>query len=343
MTFMHSIKQVLNKLRGNDMAGKIRWGVISTARIGTVRVIPAIQKSNNGRVVAISSRDQARAQKAADELGIEKTYGSYEELINDPDIDAIYNPLPNSEHAEWSIKCAEAGKPTLCEKPLAKDVDEAQRMVDTFKERGVLFAEAFMYRFHPKTQKVKEMIDAGAIGKLHLISAEFTFPIGDESNIRLNQELAGGSVMDVGCYCINAMRFMTGEEPGTVKGVAQFGAVTGVDEWLAGTLQFPSGVVGHFDSSLRSQFSNTYDIRGSEGRIVLEAGFVSGPNEAATIRHWRGSDYKEIVIPAINHYTLMAEDFADALITNRPPRFDPQDGVENMRVIDRLLASAREA
>lgn len=323
------------------MADKIRWGVISTARIGTVRVLPAIQQSSNGEVVAISSRNLARAQEAADQLGIPTAYGSYQELIDDPNIDAIYNPLPNSQHAEWSIKCAEAGKPTLCEKPLASDADEAKQMVDAFKERGVPFAEAFMYRFHPKTQKVKEMIDGGAIGKMQLIKAAFTFPVANEGNIRLSKELAGGSVMDVGCYCINMMRYMTGEEPETVRSLAQFGAETGVDEWLSGILQFPSGVIGHFDSSLRSHASNIYDIRGSEGRILLDLGFVSGPEEAVTIRHWQGSEYNEIVIPGVNHYTLMAEDFADALINGRPPRFHGQDGVENMRVIDRLLADAR--
>src|SRR5690606_14602577 len=152
--------------------------------------------------------------------------------------------------AEWSIKCAEAGKPTLCEKPLASDAAEAQTMVDAFAERNILFAEAFMYRFHPQTQKVKALVDSGAIGTITVLNAAFDFAIGNEANIRLSQPLAGGSLMDVGCYCINVMRLMTGEEPVAGHAVARIGERTKVDETLTAVLDFPSGAVGHFDSSL---------------------------------------------------------------------------------------------
>lgn len=323
------------------MTSKIRWGILSTAGIGKRRVIPAMKLTNNGEVTAVASRDLARAQAFAAELGIPKAYGSYEELIADPDIDAIYNPLPNSQHAKWSILCAEAGKPVLCEKPLASFATEAQKMVDAFTSRGVLFAEGFMYRFHPQAVKVKELVDSGAIGTFNTISATFCFKIADEANIRLSKELSGGSLMDVGCYCINVMRFMTGEEPVAAKAIADFGARTGVDERLVGLLQFPSGVMGHFDCGLRQQWTHTYELRGTEGRIQVEKGFTVQPNETPIIRLWRGDQYEEITMPAVNHYTLMAEDFADALLNKRPPRFSGQDGVANMKVIDMLLQDAR--
>lgn len=323
------------------MTDKIRWGILSTANIGRNRVIPAMQKASNGVVAAVASRDLNRAQQFADDLNIPTAYGSYEELIADPNIDAIYNPLPNSEHAEWSIRCAEAGKATLCEKPLASDAAEAQKMVDAFEQRGVLFAEAFMYRFHPQTQQVKAMIDSGAVGQVKVIRSSFTFVAQDENNIRLNASLAGGAVMDIGCYCINVMRFMTGEEPSGAKAFAQFGERSGVDEVMSGVLEFPSGVQGHFDCSLRVDFTNMYEIGGTEGTILVETGFVMPWDAPTIIRHWRGDEYSEIRVEPANHYTLMAEDFADALLNNRPPKFAPQDAVNNMRVIDQLYASAR--
>lgn len=326
------------------MNEQIRWGVLSTANIGRRRVIPAMQRSRNGRVVAVASRSIEKARAFADELGIPTAYGSYEDLLADPNVDAIYNPLPNSLHAAWSIRCAEAGKPTLCEKPLASNAAEAQTMVDAFAARGLLLAEAFMYRFHPQTQRVKEMVESGAVGDLKVVSATFSFFMDDErarTDVRLSRELAGGSLMDVGCYCLNVMRLMTGQEPEDARA---FGLdwPSGVDETLSGVLRFPSGVLGHFDSSLRAQFKHSYEIRGTAGRIVVEQGFVMPPDAPTVIRHWRGDRYEEIEVPPANSYTLMAEDFADALLNNRPPRFSPEDSVRNMAVIDRLLASARE-
>jgi xylose dehydrogenase (NAD/NADP) len=317
----------------------IRWGILSTANIGKSRVIPAIQVSSNGRVTAVASRSLEKARAFADELGIPTAFGSYEELIASPDVDAIYIPVPNSEHAAWSIRCAEAGKPTLCEKPLARSAAEAQRMVDAFSKRGVLFAEAFMYRFHPQTQRVKQMIDEGAVGDVRAMQAAFTFPLREEANIRLSKPLAGGSLMDVGCYCINVMRFLLGSEPFEAHALSRVGVESGVDESLTGILAFPGGVLGHFDSSLRSYFNHTYEVRGSRGRITVEQGFVMPKDAETVIRWWHDDKYEEIRIPPANSYTLMAEDFASALMDSRPPRFAPQDAVANMRTIDLLNAA----
>lgn len=317
----------------------IRWGILSTANIGKHRVIPAIQASANGRVTAVASRSLEKARAFADELGIPTAYGSYEELIAAPDVDAIYIPVPNSEHAAWAIRCAEAGKPTLCEKPLARNAAEAQRMVDAFAQRGVLFAEAFMYRFHPQTQRVKQLLDDGAVGDVRVVSASFTFSVREESDIRLSRPLAGGSLMDVGCYCINVMRFLLGSEPDEVHALARVGAQSGVDETFSGVLAFPGGALGHFDSSLRTQFTHTYEVRGSRGRILVDQAFVMPQDAETVIRWWHDEQYEEIRIAPANSYTLMAEDFAGALLEGRPPRFAPQDAVANMRVIDLLNAA----
>ena len=322
------------------MTDKVRWGVLSTARIGR-RVIPAIQASQNGEVAAVASRSLERAQAWADLHKIPRAYGSYEALFEDEGIDAIYNPLPNSMHAEWSIKCAEAGIPTLSEKPFASDAPEAQSIVDAFEKQGVLLAEAFMYRFHPQHAKAQEILAAGGIGELQIINSSFTFPITDEANIRLSKALAGGALMDVGCYCVNLMRFMTGEEPERVSAAARIGERSGVDETLVGALEFPSGVIGHFDCGLRSFGQHTYTLKGSEGMIVVPQSFVIDKAVAGVVRHWQGDNYSEHVIPAVDQYQLMVEDFADALLKGRPPRFAPADAVSNMVVVDQLLADAR--
>jgi predicted dehydrogenase len=321
------------------MADSIRWGILSTANIGKNRVIPAMQKTGNGRVVAVASRTLDKARAFADELGIPTAYGSYEELIASPEVDAIYNPLPNSEHAVWSIRAAQAGKPMLCEKPLASNAAEAQTMVDAFAERGVLFAEAFMYRFHPQTQRVKQMLGEGAVGDIRAVQATFTFPIRSEDDIRLSKPLAGGSLMDVGCYCVNVMRFLLGSEPTRARAFATIGARSLVDETLTGILEFPGGVLGHFDSSLRTYFTHTYEVRGTRGRITVEQAFVMPPDSETIIRYRHDNQDEVITIPPANSYTLMAEDFADALLNSRSPRFAPQDAVNNMRVIDSLYAS----
>lgn len=321
----------------------IRWGILSTAQIGRRRIIPAIQESKNGVVAAIASRGIERAQEAADELGIPRAYGSYEALLADPEIDAIYNPLPNHMHAEWSIKAAEAGKATLCEKPLASNADEAQQMVDAFRQRGILLAEAFMYRFHPQTERVKALIDEGAIGAIKILRASFTFYMQAErraTDIRMKPEMAGGSLMDVGCYCINVMRLMTGEEPEQVTGSALWGP-SGVDDNFVGTLRFGSGALGHFDCGFDATFDSSFEIRGDAGRVLVEHGFVNDPDADRAFHLWRGDTYERIDVPAANHYVRVVEDFADAMIHGRAPRFDAQDGVENMRVMDRLYASAR--
>jgi len=203
-----------------------------------------------------------------------------------------------------------------------------------------LFAEGFMYRFHPQTVEIKKMVDSGAVGQIIALNATFTFALWNDNNIRLDAALAGGGLMDVGCYCINSMRLMTGQEPIAGKALAHVGA-SGVDEWLSAVLEFPNGAIGHFDCGVRAQRTHTYEIRGTKGRIVAEQAFVPEPHEQPIVRWWQEDKYHHITMPAANQYTLMAEDFSDALLNSRPPRYNGQDGVANMQVIDRLLADAR--
>ena len=322
--------------------GKIRWGVMSTANIATWRVIPAMHNSRNGEVVAVASRRVEAARAFADRNGIPRALGSYEALIEDPNVDAIYIPLPNSLHAEWSIRCAEAGKPTLCEKPLASNAAEAQTMVDAFREREVPFAEAFMYRFHPRTNRVKQVLAEGAVGELHLIDAVFSFAIKRKVDVRLQVDMAGGALRDLGAYCVNVMRLMTGEEPTAVRALGHFGADSGVEEWVAAALQFPSGVLGNFGCGMRSQRTHAYRLRGSEGCIEVPDGFGPEGDQVTEIIIKRGTEVTSIEIPPADQYQLMVEDFAVSLLDNRPPRFAPEDAVANMAVVDRLRASAQE-
>lgn len=322
------------------MVDQIRWGVLGTASIAKRRVVPAIQQARNGRVMAVASRSEEKARAFADELNLPKAYGSYEALLGDPDIDAIYIPLPNSEHASWGMRCAEAGKPVLCEKPLAGNAAEAEQMVAAFGARGLLLAEGFMYRFHPQTERVKELVMSGAVGALKVLQASFTFTIRGENNIRLASGLAGGSLMDVGCYCVNLMRLMTDEEPDQVAAVARY-MENDVDEFMSCSLLFPSGVIGHFDCGMRAFRTPSYEVRGTTGRIVVEQAFPMEPNYHGVIRYWHEDQYEEIILPPANHFTLMAEDFADALLNGRPPRYAPEDAIRNLRVLDSLSASAR--
>lgn len=326
------------------MVDKIRWGILSTARIGAKAVIPAIHQSNNGVVAAVASRTLDKAQAFAQENDIPKAYGSYEELIAADDIDALYIPLPNSEHGKWSMAAAEAGKPTLCEKPLTGTVEEAQKVVDFFADRDVLLAEAFMYRFHPQHDVVRQMIREGAIGELRAINATFTFYLNRDEDVRLSKELEGGGLLDVGCYCINSMRLLTGEEPDGGQAFARFHPETDVDVSASAVLSFPSGVIGHLDCGLQAHRTNMYDLRGTDGRIRVEEAFVPSPDKPTVVQYWRGqneSHYEAVTVNPVNQYTLMVEDFADAVINKREPRFTPDDAVRNILVIENLLASAR--
>ena len=321
---------------------KLRWGILSTAKIGTKTVIPALLQSGNGIVAAIASRDAHAALETARSLGISNSFGSYEALLESPDIDAVYNPLPNSLHKEWSIRAAEHGKHILCEKPLALNTAEVDEMIAAAKQYHVLLMEAFMYRFHPQIAQVRQLIASGAIGETQVIRSAFGFRLEDYNNIRLNKALGGGSVMDVGCYCVNVSRLIAGAEPMQVHASAVIGR-SQVDETLAAILRFPDNLIAHFDSSFRTDYREWLAVQGSEGRLELEHPFRShavGGKGSITL-HRKDGTHEVLTTPAVNQYQLMAEHFADAVLNGKPLQYPPELDRGNMRVIDALYESAR--
>jgi predicted dehydrogenase len=321
-----------------EVCMKIRWGILSTARIAREKVIPAIGASRNGLVAAIASRDAARAADVARMLNIPRAYGSYEELLRDPAIDAIYNPLPTGMHAEWSMRCAAAGKPTLCEKPLASTAAEARTMIAAFAARSVPLAEALMYRFHPLTRRVHTLLADGAVGTPHIIRATFHCAPTRAGNFRFSDGAGGGAVRDLGCYCISVIRHLAGEEPCDVRALGWCAPATGIDECAAGVLRFPTGTLGLFSCSLRSAFDCSYEICGDAGRILVDkGGMVAWPGTAFVIKHWRGDHYQELEIPPANQYQLMVEDFADALLLQRAPAFALDDTLRIQEIMDTVL------
>lgn len=319
---------------------KLKWGVISTANIGRRAVIPAIQCSNNGSVIAIASRSQEKARTIATELGIPRAYGSYEALLEDENIEAVYIPLPNSLHREWTIKAAEAGKHILCEKPLALNATECEEMEAAAIRSGVKLMEAFMYRFHPQTEKVQELIFQGVVGQLRLIYASFTFRLANPNNIRLQPELGGGALMDVGCYCVNIARTLARAEPVQVQAFANWGS-TGVDEEMAGTLRFADGLLAQFGCGLTLERREVYQVAGTEGYLNVPSAFLPGSDDTMVYEHHGRQGTTAHAVHGVDEYQLMVDHFADCVLNDKPLRYPPVEAAANMRAIEALYESAR--
>lgn len=320
----------------------IGWGVLSSAQIGLNTVIPAIQASGNGRVVAIGTPHADRIREKAAGLGIDRVHGSYEAVLADPDVRAIYNPLPNSMHAEWTIRATEAGKHVLCEKPLALTVAEGERMIDACRTAGVWLMEAFMYRFHPQHARARQWIADGAIGPVRLVRSAFTFFLdpSQKANIRFSKALWGGSLMDVGCYCVNSSRWYFEAEPLAVSASAEISREFGVDTTMAAILEFPTGR-SQFVSSLEMASQPQLEIVGERGRIEIPQAFVPGPGETR-IRLIRGGNAEEAIIPGVDQYRLQVENFAEAVLRGTPPALPPEDAIANTRVIEALRRAAAD-
>jgi predicted dehydrogenase len=324
------------------MTDRVRWGILSTANIGVHRFIPGAMASSNGTVTAIGGRDRNRTARVAAKLGIPRVHGSYDELLADPEIDAIYNPLPNTMHAEWTLRAAQAGKPVLCEKPLTRDAAEAASLVSACKQHGVLLMEAFMYRFHPQHDRVRALMEAGAIGELRAIRSAFTFNMSplNPANVRLQADLAGGALMDVGCYCVNAARMIFGEEPISASATWDFRPEYGVEIALTGVLTFSDGRTTIFDCGFRAAGQGAYTVVGTTGTIEVPAAFVPGTADTFVILGDAKGRHEER-IPGVDQYRLEAEEFAACLQEGRPLRYPAEDAVANMRVLDALSRSAR--
>lgn len=317
---------------------KIRWGVISTANIGRKAMIPALKSLKRSEVAAVASRDQGKARDFAEELDIPKAYGDYQELLDDPEIQAVYIPLPNHLHKEWTIRAADAGKHILCEKPLAFDADECIEMIDAAESNGVILMESFMYRYHPRILSALEMVKSGGIGKLKTIQASFTFHLKNKNDIRLKYERGGGALMDVGCYCVNICRLMAGREPLAVQARAAL-ASTGVDEQLVGMLDFGDGIFAHFDCGFNQGARQHCLLSGTDGYLSIPKAFNPG-EKRSVIQEVRGGETVEVhAFDGVDEYALIAEEFMQT-VAGKQPLYPIIDSVSNMRVIKALLDSA---
>ena len=319
---------------------QLRWGVLSTANIGRKAVNPAIQASGNGRLVALASRDEERARTFAEDHGIPEAFGSYQALLEDEGIDAVYIPLPNSLHEEWTIRAAEAGKHILCEKPLALDPAQCRAMAEAASTNGVKLMEAFMYRFHPQTERFLEMVREGSIGELEQVRSSFTFLLDRPEDIRWDPALGGGALMDVGCYCVNLSRTLAGREPVEVRAMANF-RPSGADEQMAGSLRFDDGLLAHFDCALTMERTQAYQAVGSEGHMRVMEAFVPGGGDTTIERFDAQNNLTRLSVSGADQYRLMVEHFADCALHDRPLRCSPEDAALNMEVIQALYASAR--
>ena len=319
---------------------RLRWGVLSTAHIGRVAVNPAIQASRNGELVAVASRDAERARAFASQSGVARHHGSYAALLDDPEIDAVYIPLPNSLHREWSIRAAERGKHVLCEKPLALTAAECREMQAAAAAHGVKLMEAFMYRFHPRSETVVELVRGGRLGELRAIASSFTFRLRPGYDIRLDPALGGGALMDVGCYCVNLSRTLAGREPLEVQAWASWSA-GGVDEQLAGVLRFDGGLVAQFDCALTLERRERYEVAGTDAWLEVESAYLPGIGEVAVLEHRDRSEVIRHAVAGADEYRLMVEHFAQSVLHDRPLRYPAAEAASNMAVIEALYRSAR--
>ena len=321
------------------MEDAIRWGVLGVANIARRAVIPAITRSRNGRLAAIASRGRARAEDAAREFGFGRAHGSYEGLLDDPDVQAVYIPLPNALHREWTIRCAESGKHVLCEKPLALSPAECDEMIAACRQHRVLLMEAFMYRFHPRTEEVARMVRAGDLGDVRMVRAAFTFQTTNRANnIRFRPDLGGGALYDVGCYTINVSRMVLGE-PDEVFARGRFGE-EGVDEQVGAVLRFGGGRVALIDCGLTLPRREEYEVIGMEGHLRVPRAFLPGSGDSE-IEIWRASERIGRSVPGAEQYQRMVEHFGHAIATGSPVGLPPEDASRNVGVITALLASLR--
>jgi D-xylose 1-dehydrogenase (NADP+, D-xylono-1,5-lactone-forming) len=299
-----------------------------------------LQESTLAEVSAVASRNEAKARSFADQLGIPKSYGSYEALLTDPEIDAIYNPLPNHLHKDWTIQAAEAGKHILCEKPLALNIEDVQAMIAAAKANGVQLIEAFMYRHHPRITATRQMLQKGAIGELKTIETAFTFKLEDKTDIRYQPEMGGGALLDVGCYCVSISRLMAGREPVVVQARAHW-ASTGVDDQLAGILDFGDGLLAHFDCGINQVTRQRCLLASTQGTLELPMTFNMGLIETLIHEAHETGTTRVHTFPAVNMYRLLAEDFMGT-IAGKAAAFPIEDALGNMRTLQALLASARQ-
>ena len=324
---------------------KLRIGVLSTANIAVEKVIPGMRRAERVEVAAIASRDGDAARAVADRLGIQTAHGSYEAMLADPGIDAVYVPLPNHLHAEWTIAAARAGKHVLCEKPLAMTADDAERMAAAAREAGVVLMEAFMYRLHPSWVAVRDLVASGRIGRLRAVQSWFSYYNDDPGNIRNVRAFGGGALYDIGCYNVNLSRLLFGGEPVRVAAAITRDPASGVDIVTSAILEFAGGVAT-FTCSTRMESDQRVHVYGTEGRISVGIPFNIPPELPTQVHVTAGGDppvapaTETLTFPPADPYGVEADVFAATILDGTPLPFSPDDAVANLRVLERIFAAA---
>lgn len=320
---------------------KVRWGVLSTSKFAQTKIIPAVKHCQHAEITAIASRDLSKAQEEAGRFGFPKACGSYEELLADSEIDAVYNPMPNHLHVPWSIKALEAGKHVLCEKPIGLSSAEGQQLVDAAKQHPKLkVMEAFMYRLHPQWQRAKQMVDEGKIGQLRTIQSFFSYFNTDPTNIRNKADIGGGALMDIGCYNISLSRLIFGEEPKRVLGLAEFDPQFQTDRLTSGILDFGRGTSTFTCSTQLSPYQRAI-IYGTEGHIEIEIPFNAPPDKPTRIWHQHNGKVEEITFDVCDQYTIQFDLFSMAVLNDTAVPTPLEDAVANMKVIEAVFESSK--
>jgi predicted dehydrogenase len=328
-----------------NRSGKVKWGVLGVASIATRKVIPGMQKGRLGEIAAIASRDPQKAQGAAQQLGIPKSYGSYEELLADPEIEAVYNPLPNHLHVPWSIRAAEAGKHVLCEKPIGLDAAETAELMRVRDRTGVKIGEAFMVKTHPQWLRVKELAQGGAIGQLKSITTIFSYSNRDSQNVRHKPEWGGGGLLDIGCYPITLSRWLFNEEPRRVAGTLELDPDFGTDRLASGILEFSTGH-SIFSCGTQTNYFQRMELLGTTGRLAVDIPF-NAPNDrpvpvtVADGMALYGGKVQVEEIPVSDQYTIQGDAFSRAILENAEVPVPLENALGNMKVIDAIFRSAR--
>jgi len=320
----------------------VRYGLLSTAQIGLNAHLPASYDSKNSEIVSVSSRTAAKAEAAAKKHNIDRWYGSYEEQLADPDMDAVVNSLPNGMHAEWTIKAAEAGKHILCEKPLAVSAEECHRMIDAANANNVVLVEAFTHRWNPHMRMARKLVAEGAIGEIQTIDSALCFNIAEpDGNVRFSQELAGGALWDAGCYAVYATRFVMSAEPVQVRGMSHDSGDWGIDTTFSGSMKFANGAIGNITTNMEQPFRCYITIDGSKGRIEIPGMFDdSGP---ITIKRGDGRNGEKTEIistPAPYRFVVQFDEFSECVLTGKKPEYPAEDGMRNTAVVEALYKAA---
>lgn len=311
------------------------WGILGPGFIATRAIIPALQQVHNACVLAVASRDRERAVETAAQFQIERIYDSYQALLDDPDVQAVYIALPNHLHCEWTLRAAQAGKHVLCEKPLALSTAECDQMIAACRNANVLLMEAVMYRFHPRMLALKQMLASGASGVPCFIHTAFSFPFNAPGNYRAYPQFGGGALLDVGSYCINAVRWLTGLEPHTVQSTASYSQ--GIDVSASAMLRFDQKeIVAHIQCSFASAEYQVIEVVGSEGAVTAPLAFTAWRNDTTALHIQRGSQFERQEFAPADPYHLMLSHFTDCILEQKPVLYPPEDGRATLRVVEMI-------